>query len=183
MSKNLNAPDQLSTARLCLRKPKHEDASLLFRAYTADYEVVRYLTWQVHKTEDDTLDYIQHCLEAWSNGTRYAYVIELADEPAGPIGMIDLRPHRQRVEFGYVLARQYWGQGYMTEALSALVDWSLDQPDVWRVSAFCDTENLASAKVMQKSGMTFEGVLRRYFVHPNVSSEPRDCRMYAKIRA
>jgi len=35
---------------------------------------------------------------------------------------------------------------------------------------------------MEKAGMTFEGVLRQYFVHPNISSEPRDCRMYAKVR-
>ena len=71
----------------------------------------------------------------------------------------------------------------MTEALSALVDWSLDQPQIWQASAFCDMENLASARVMEKSGMAFEGILRRYCVHPNISSEPRDCRMYAKVRA
>ena len=182
MSKNLNAPIQFSTARLHLRKPKLEDARLLFQTYTTDHEVVRYLTWQAHETEGDTLDYLQQCLEAWSNGTNYPYVIELSEDTVGPIGMIDLRPQYQRVEFGYVLAREHWWQGYMTEALSALVDWSLDQPDVWRASAFCDVDNPASEKVMQKAGMAFEGILRRYFVHPNVSSEPRDCRMYAKVR-
>ncbi len=183
MSQTLGAPVQLSTVRLRLRKPKLEDARLLFQAYTTDPDVVRFLTWQAHETEDDTLDYLRRCLEAWSNGTSYPYVIELSDEPVGPIGMIDLHPRRQRVEFGYVLAQQHWGQGYMTEALSILVEWSLDQPDIWRASAFCDIENTASAKVMQKAGMVFEGVLRRYFVHPNVSSEPRDCQMYAKVRS
>ena len=97
--------------------------------------------------------------------------------------MINLRPRHLRVEFGYVLARQHWGHGYMTEALSTLVDWALDQPKIWRVSAICDMDNSASAKVMEKAGMVFEGVLRRYFVHPNVSPEPRDCRMYAKVRS
>ena len=39
-----------------------------------------------------------------------------------------------------------WGQVYMTEALTTLLDWSLSQPEIWRASAFCDAENLASAR-------------------------------------
>ena len=70
----------------------------------------------------------------------------------------------------------------MSEALSSLVDWALAQPHIWRASAYCDADNSASARVMQKAGMEFEGVLRRYEVFPNVSSEPRDCLMYAKAR-
>lgn len=70
----------------------------------------------------------------------------------------------------------------MTEALSTVVDWALTQPDVWRASAFCDVEHVASARVMEKAGLTFEGVLRRYFIHPQISPEPRDCKLYAKVR-
>ncbi len=97
--------------------------------------------------------------------------------------MIHLHKRPHRVEFGFVIARPFWGQGYMTEALSTLVDWSLDQPQIWRASAFCDIDNLASARVMEKAGMIFEGILRRFFVHPNISGEPRDCRMYSKVRS
>ena len=53
---------------------------------------------------------------------------------------------------------------------------------MYRVYAYCDVENLASARVMEKAGMSFEGVLRRWGVHPNRSSEPRDCRCYAAVR-
>jgi [ribosomal protein S5]-alanine N-acetyltransferase len=35
---------------------------------------------------------------------------------------------------------------------------------------------------MEKAGMTLEGTLRRWFVHPNISPEPRDCRVYARVR-
>ena len=155
----------------------------MFVAYTTDPEVVRFLSWRVHRCVQDTLDFLQQCLETWSNGTNFAYVIELQDEPMAPIGMIDIRPSGERVQFGYVLARDRWGHGYMTEALTSLVDWALEQPDIWRASAYCDADNSASAMVMQKAGMEFEGVLRRYEVFPNVSSEPRDCLMYAKVRA
>jgi len=56
------------------------------------------------------------------------------------------------------------------------------EPDIYRVFATCDVDNPASAKVMEKAGMKYEGLLRRYMIHPNVSEEPRDCLMYARVR-
>ncbi len=183
MNKGLNAPVELSTPRLLLRKPRLEDAGQLFHAYASDRDAVRFLSFQAHVTEDETRDFLRHCLGEWANGTGYPYVIETGAEPAGPVGIIHLHKRPHRVEFGFVIARPFWGQGYMTEALSTLVDWSLDQPQIWRASAFCDIDNLASTRVMEKAGMIFEGILRRFFVHPNISGEPRDCRMYAKVRS
>jgi len=59
---------------------------------------------------------------------------------------------------------------------------SLGRPEVYRVWAVCDTANLASARVLEKVGMTREGILKRWSVHPNVSPEPRDCFVYARVR-
>ena len=72
--------------------------------------------------------------------------------------------------------------GQAGRALGALVDRALEQPGIWRAWAFCDAENPASARVMEKAGMSFEGRLRRWHVAPNVSSEPRDCLAYAMVR-
>lgn len=177
------APREISTPRLFLRKPRLEDAGPLFRAYASDRRVVRFVTWKAHETEEDTREYLRRCLSEWSNGTGYPYVIELVDDSSGPVGMIHLHKEHHGVSFGYVIAHHHWGKGFATEALSKLVDGSLAQSEVWRASACCDIENLASARVMEKAGMTFEGVLRRYLVHPNISPEPRDCRVYAKVRS
>jgi len=70
----------------------------------------------------------------------------------------------------------------MTEALTEIAAWALAQPDIFRISAVCDTENTASARVMEKSGLHREGLLRRWLVHPNISTEPRDCFIYARTR-
>jgi RimJ/RimL family protein N-acetyltransferase len=51
---------------------------------------------------------------------------------------------------------------------------------VW---ATCDVENLASVRVLEKLGLTCEGVLRRYAIRPNLSPTPRDAFVYARIRA
>ncbi len=104
-------------------------------------------------------------------------------EDGGVRGAFDLRwPAPYRLEFGYVLARRWWGQGLMTEALTSVADWALREPGVFRVSAVCDVENLGSARVMEKSGLIREGVMRRFMLHPNVSDEPRDCFTYARVR-
>jgi len=173
-------PATLSTARLLLRKPQLADAPRLFEAYTSDREIVRYMSWQAHESMAMTREFLQQCLDWWASESSFPYIIEIARRP---VGTIELRKKDTGVDFGYVIARSCWGKGYMTEALSALLNWSLAQPGVWRASAFCDVENLASARVMEKAGMSFEGVLRRYFVHPNISPEPRDCRLYAKVKS
>lgn len=96
-----------------------------------------------------------------------------------PIGMIELRMQGHRAEIGYVLARSYWGRGYMTEAARAVVYWALSQTGVFRVWAVCDVENVASARVLEKLGMRREGTLSRWIIHPNISEQPRDCYCYA----
>ena len=56
------------------------------------------------------------------------------------------------------------------------------RPDLWRIQAYCDTENNASARVLEKAGLKLEGTLRRYLVLPNLGTDPRDVFMYAKVR-
>jgi RimJ/RimL family protein N-acetyltransferase len=87
-----------------------------------------------------------------------------------------------RVQFGYCLARDAWGFGYATEAARAFVDAVMNEPSIWRIQAYCDTENRASAHVLDKIGLTYEGTLRRFLVMPNISDEPRDMLIYAKVR-
>ncbi|MGI9434709.1 MAG: GNAT family N-acetyltransferase [Geminicoccaceae bacterium] len=181
MKIDFHPPLQLSTDRLVLRKPRLGDAAQIFDRYAGDDEVVKFLEWRVHRAESETLQFLQTCLSEWHAKTSFPYVIEMNGEASGPIGMIDARPQGHRASFGYVLARPYWGCGYVVEALTALVDWFLNLPGIWRASAFCDVDNHASARVMEKAGMTFEGILCRYATHPNISSEPRDCRIFARV--
>ncbi len=86
------------------------------------------------------------------------------------------------MNFGYVLGRAFWRQGYMTEALSEVAAWALAQPDIWRVWGVTDVENSASAGVMERVGLVPEGLLRRWIRHPNLSTNPRDCLCYARVR-
>ena len=98
------------------------------------------------------------------------------------VGSVSLRISDHRGAVGYLVARPFWGNGFATEMVKSVVEWAWTQPQLWRIWAVCDVENPASARVMKKVGMEYEGVLRRWLIHPNVSSEPRDCLCYALVR-
>lgn len=58
---------------------------------------------------------------------------------------------------GYLLRREYWGRGYATEALTAVLDYGFDVLKVPRIYAECYVANTASARVMERAGMRFVG--------------------------
>lgn len=93
--------------------------------------------------------------------------------------MLEIRPDHFKAGMGYVLARAHWGRGLMPEAAGEIVRMILSDPSMYRAEAFCDVENAASARVLEKVGMLREGVMRRYIIHPALSHEPRDCYLYA----
>ena len=70
----------------------------------------------------------------------------------------------------------------MTEAARPLADMIIKREDIFRIEAVHDVDNPASGRVMQKTGMQFEGVVRKYSLHPNVSPVPRDCCMYSLVK-
>ncbi|HEY1260335.1 MAG TPA: GNAT family N-acetyltransferase [Stellaceae bacterium] len=174
-------PDRFATARLLLRLIAPEDAAAIFAGYAQDPEVVRYLSWRPHRSVADTEAHIARCLAAPGDRVRTYALIRRADRRLA--GSFELRrPEPHRLDCGYVLARESWGQGLMTEALREVVGWAMRQDGIWRIGAVCDVENPASARVMEKSGLVREGVLRRWLVHPNIGPEPRDCFSYALVR-
>jgi len=177
----MKPPEQIGTERLILRKPKPEDAHLAFEGWTQDTEVTRYLTWRPHQSSEQTKEFIRRCIVDWNRGWRFPYIIT-TKESGEVIGMIDPRVEGHKMGIGYGLARSHWGKGYMTEAARAIIDWALQQKKIYRVYATTDVENIGSQRVLEKAGMTREGLLRRYMMHPNVSDEPRDCYMYAIVK-
>jgi RimJ/RimL family protein N-acetyltransferase len=158
-----------------------EDASLIFDRYARDSDVTRYMAWRRHENIGTTREFLKRCLSVWEVGSAFPYVVLLKEDDE-LMGMIEIRVEKHRAEIGFVLAKQNWGNGYMTEAARAIVDWTIKQDGIFRVWALCDIENRASARVLEKIGMQREGVLRRWSMSPNISEEPRDCYAYAKVR-
>ena len=128
-----------------------------------------------------TQEFLVRCQRDWGAGHTFVFAMTLPEDDRA-FGAIDMRIEEFQASYGYALARSHWGRGYAPRALAALVELALAQPGIWRAWAFCDAENTASARVMEKAGMRFEGLLRRWHVAPNLSDEPRDCLAYAKVK-
>jgi len=175
----ITAPIQLETQRLRLRAPILEDVDAIYEEYATDHDVTRYVTWVPHKSRVTVAEFVRERIERFQTGQEFSWVITLPSDNR-PIGMIGARVRGHTADIGYVLSRNHWSHDYMTEAVSALAQWLLDQPGVFRVWAVCDIENIGSARVLEKSHFEREGLLRRWIIHPNRSSEPRDVYIYGR---
>ena len=172
--------ESIMTARLHLRRPVHDDARRMFESWSQDPEVTRFLVWRPHREIKESEDHINRCNAGWDQGTSFVWMIE--DRSNGElVGSVAASPGAHGINLGYLIVRECWGRGFMTEALHPLVNWFLEQPEVFRVWATCDVDNAASARVLEKAGFEFEGILRRWEFHPNIGPGRRDARCYSRV--
>jgi RimJ/RimL family protein N-acetyltransferase len=169
----------LSTPRLILRALRPTDLDDLY-TYASDPEIDRFTPWEHYKSKDEARENLNEFLADYEQDGFGVWGIEHSAHQR-LIGIANFsRPHRinRRVEMGYTISRAYWGQGLATEAIKALIDFGFEKMNLVRIEAVVLPEHLASARVLVKSGMQFEGVLHSYQVWRN---KPYDLSMYAII--
>lgn len=175
-------PTSFATPRLAARLPRVEDAATVLAAYAGDPEVTRYLSWRAYDRIEPLQTFLGECVANWETGRGHLAWLLCLKGTRTPIGSIGVTVESGKAMFGYALGKKFWNHGFASEALRFLVDWTLAQPTIWRAWAYCDVENPASARVMEKAGMTREGVLRRWHSCPTLGPEPRDCIVCARVR-
>jgi [ribosomal protein S5]-alanine N-acetyltransferase len=167
----------LTGKRVTLRIPRLDDAEELFASVASDPEVTRYMSWTPHPDVDETRRVIT---EFFNVGGELVWLIQLRDtgEIIGTCGFRAVGVHSR--DFGYCLGRRWWGRRLMPEVVALLIAEMERDPRVYRISAICHVDNTRSARVLEKSGLSYEGRLVRHTVFPNISPEPQDVRQYAK---
>jgi pimeloyl-ACP methyl ester carboxylesterase/RimJ/RimL family protein N-acetyltransferase len=132
------------------------------------------MDWPPHGNLRDALAIVERAACLWESGEEYSWVITVRPDDRA-MGNVGCRVRGHAVELGYVISRDYWGRGYATEAAKAVFDWAAAVEGVYRVWATCDVENTASVGVLEKIGMSREGVLRCWAIRPNIDPVvPRD---------
>jgi RimJ/RimL family protein N-acetyltransferase len=91
---------------------------------------------------------------------KYAFAIDIAGKFAGVVALEKIVPGH-KATLGYWLGREYWGQGIMTDAVKLVSDFAFRQYKIKRLYAYAFPWNKASMRVMEKTGMKFEGVHRK----------------------
>lgn len=179
----MQPPIHIETERLLLRPPRLTDAEALYRNYTSDPEVPRYMTWTPHESPSETQGFIERCLQDADAGRAFHWMLTERGGNDEPFGVVSVsRDNEFCMHLGYVVGRERWGQGLVPEAAQAVLDWVKAQPEIYRCYAVCDVENRASARVLEKLKLRYEGILRRAILHPNARKEPSDVHMFSWTR-
>ena len=154
--------ENLYTTRLILRSFRESDAED-FSAYRSDPDIARYQGWDAPYSIERARFFIAHMqrTQPGTPGDWYQLAIELetAGDLIGDCAFCVLADDPQQAEIGFTLARAYHGQGYATEAVRRLLDYLFVDLGLHRVRANCASENVASARLMERIGMRREAHL------------------------
>jgi len=171
---------KLETERLLLRPITMKDAPDIF-AYASNPEVTKYVRFVTHKSIKDTHAFIRRVQTSYRKGVTPLWGMQLkaSGRLIGASGFLQCPNPDQRAELGYVINPDYWGEGYVTEAAKALCDFAFREMKVNRIEAGTIVGHVASARVLEKCGFKFEGVLRQREL---IKGKFPDVSMYSLLR-
>ena len=170
----LNLPERIETKRLILQRLRYEDAEEIFYTYASKPEATRYVAWPTHQSVNDTRAFLAYAVDAWERGADFSYSIRLKDS-LRLIGSIGVTHDDGKVQFGYIISPTQWGQGYATEVCTSVVNILKQHKTLHRIWTLVDVDNVASIRVLQKSGLVEEARLEKWFRFINQGNDPRDC--------
>jgi ribosomal-protein-alanine N-acetyltransferase len=155
---------QLETGRLILRKIVPTDADDLFRIFS-DPEVVRYWSCRPYTSVEQARRLIEDMAEAVHCGTGIQWAITLRNDERliGKCGYNEWRKRHRRGDISYIVAREHWGKGIVSEALRAVLDYGFDHVNLHSVEAGVTPGNDASTRMLERLGFRLEGHLRESF--------------------
>jgi RimJ/RimL family protein N-acetyltransferase len=170
----------ITANRVCLRWLTDEDVTSLFAIFS-DPEVMRY--WSSLPLADvegaskllaDIRDYFRRRrLFQWGIARK------TDDRIIGTCTLSHIDTDNRRAELGYALDREHWGQGYMQEALTALLSFCFGKLNMHRIEADVDPKNVSSVRTLERLGFQREGYLRERWL---VGGGVQDTLFYGLLR-
>lgn len=161
----------LETDRLFLRRMTNADVEYVF-AMRSDKDVMRFIR-SAETSRSATESWIDLISSRWERDKiGFCGVIEKSSERfAGWCGLWRLMETGE-IEVGYALLKEFWGRGYAVEASEAFLDYGFEELKVEKIVAVTDPENRNSRRVMEKLGMSFDGIghyYERELVHYSIT--------------
>jgi ribosomal-protein-alanine N-acetyltransferase len=150
---------EISTTRLILRKIDRSDLKDLF-VICSNSSVSDHTTWGTHVEEEMTEGYIEFLISQYEIGESADWGIEFNEKLVGMCSFVNWSVVDCSAELGYVIGQQYWRQGIVRESVNALLQYGFTTLELNRIEARCNDDNIASERVMQSVGMSYEGTLR-----------------------
>lgn len=146
----------VSGPRLDLARFQHGDLEAV-HAFASDPLVCRYTTWGPNSLAETRAFLAEATIE---RADGHVLAVVLVGRIIGSAAVWTTSASDRVGEMGYTLHPHHWGPGYATEVAGLLLRLGFDRLGFERVAATCDPENVASARVLEKAGLRFEGRLR-----------------------
>ena len=171
----------LEGERIILRKMLFEDVDDMYE-YSQIPEVSQYLTWYPHPDMDYTRAYLRYVSQRYRTGDTidWAIVDKASGKMIGTCGFARIDVQNNYAEIGYVLNPLFQRKGIAVEAARLVIAFGFETLGLERIEARYMIENTPSRKVMEKCGMTFEGIRRHGAKVKNIY---RDLGVCAIVRA
>lgn len=159
------------TPRLILREVIEADA-LSWEKYFVDYRVVRTLASLVPwpYPAGGILEYLKTQILPKQGHDKWVWAINLKEAPNELIGVVDLWREERPDNRGFWLAHEYWGQGYMTEAVEPIMDFAFDSLGFEKLIFSNAVGNSRSRRVKEKTGATLIRTEPAQFVDPALTA-------------
>jgi ribosomal-protein-alanine N-acetyltransferase len=159
----MTAPQELRTLRLLLRSFKRGDIPAIVCLAGASEIAATTANIPHPYTEDDAQSFLANADDEFRAGRSVTFAITIppGGELCGAVGIV-ITPAHDSAELGYWIGVQYWGQGFATEAASAVMAFGFETLRLHRVYASHFTGNTASQRVLEKIGMRHEGPSRQH---------------------
>lgn len=162
---------ELWTEHLVLRRYRPDDAEQLYEYLGKDPAMYKYSGWNPYATLDMAKETVQRFIESYDDEHSYSWIIDANgdDVVAGTIGaydykrVLDNNQNSDRIEVGFSVVPGWQGRGYATEALKKVLEYLTENEGISCVTAWCAAENIASKKVLEKSGMSLVHVEEQGF--------------------
>lgn len=161
ITRTFRDPPVLETPRLYLRKMLKRDSTDMYE-YASRRDVTEFLLWEPHHSEAYTHKYLSYLQSRYRAGDFYDWAIVWrdTDKMIGTCGFTRFHMDANAAEIGYVLNPVFWGIGVAPEAVRAVMRFGFRQLNLHRIEARYMIGNNRSRRVMEKVGMTFEGIGR-----------------------
>ncbi len=168
MAEKINTKQHpLTTGRLLLRGITKADSDDLFPMYS-DMKTLEYWGQDPVQSPAEAWKAIEENMKWVESGSAILWGIALkeSNQLMGTCTIFKINQQNQNGEIGYILNRDHWGKGLMTEAISCVLEHAFNDMKLHRLEADTDPKNFASLALLEKLGFQREGYFReRWFVH------------------
>lgn len=170
----------ITTPRLVMRWISEDDVDALFDVFS-DPKVMRYWSSGPLADREAAAAMQREIADGNRSGLRWKWGLALRDTNTliGTVTLFNLSLDNGRAEIGYAMGSKYWGQGYMNEALTAMIVHAFEVLNLRRLEADVDPRNTSSVRTLERLGFQREGFLRERW---HVGGEIQDAYFYGLLR-